>query len=89
MLYVASHDFCKVKTVYSISIIFSKFVFHFIVATFKFGDINLTKQNKNYFVQLDVHRLLKTHKHFLCPKTLLPVSVLLPYSVRPCQDTHC
>jgi hypothetical protein len=32
---------------------------------------------------------LVTDKHFLCPEILLPVCVLLSYSVLPCQDTHC
>jgi hypothetical protein len=34
-------------------------------------------------------RALVTDKHFLCPEILLPVGVLLSYSVLPCQDTHC
>jgi hypothetical protein len=32
---------------------------------------------------------LFTDKHFLCPEILLPVGVLLSYSVLPCQDTCC
>jgi hypothetical protein len=31
---------------------------------------------------------LVTDRHFLCPKMLLPLGVLLSYSVLPCQDTH-
>jgi hypothetical protein len=34
-------------------------------------------------------RACSCRKHFLCSEMLLPVGVLLSYSVLLCQDTHC
>jgi hypothetical protein len=36
-----------------------------------------------------ISAVLSLNEHFLCPKILLPVSVVLPYLVFPCQDTYC
>jgi hypothetical protein len=45
MHYVASDDFCKVKTVYSISVNFSEFEFRFILVTLYKSDLNRTGLN--------------------------------------------
>jgi hypothetical protein len=67
-----------------------------------FGDINITRQTSCFFsfyllgrtyrtalqqiLKISIHHLIE-YKH--PPEILLPVGLMLSYSVLPCQDTRC